>query len=48
MKGKCTQRKELVADRQSLMRTFIRPENTAARKHAAQAGGVKTGTCRIE
>lgn len=31
MKVQNTPRKELVADRQSLMRTFIRPENTAAR-----------------
>ncbi|MBU2623110.1 MAG: putative pyridoxal-dependent aspartate 1-decarboxylase [Proteobacteria bacterium] len=31
MKEQNRPRKELVADRQSLMRTFIRPENTAAR-----------------
>lgn len=31
MKNQIRPRKELVADRQSLMRTFIRPENTAAR-----------------
>jgi len=31
MKNQNIPRKELVADRQSLMRTFIRPENTAAR-----------------